>query len=55
MAEALISQTTWWLDLPLALILLGVGWRLLAAADLQQAVILFITFGLILALSLIHI
>jgi len=49
-AEALISQTTWWLDLPLALILLGVGWRLLAAADLQQAVILFITFGLILAL-----
>ena len=50
MAETLILHSSWWLDLPLSLILLWVARRLLATPDPHQAVILFITFGLILAL-----
>jgi uncharacterized MnhB-related membrane protein len=49
-SETLILHSSWWLDLPLSLILLWVAWRLLATPDPHQAVILFITFGLILAL-----
>lgn len=50
MAEFLIAHSSWWLDLPLSLILLWVAWRLLTTPELHQAVILFIAFGLILAI-----
>jgi len=48
-AEALIASS-WWLDLLLCGLLLWVGWQVLATPDLHQAVILFIAFGLVLAL-----
>ncbi len=50
MAEIEVVHSSWWLDLSLSLILLWVAWRLLATPDLHKAVILFIAFGLVLAL-----
>lgn len=49
MAETL-TVPSWWLDLLLCGLMLWVGWQLLATPDLHQAVILFIAFGLVLAL-----
>lgn len=49
MAETL-TMPSWWLDLFLCVLLLWVGWQLLATPDLRQAVICFIAFGLVLAL-----
>ena len=41
----------WLFDLPLALALLWLAWRLLTSADLFKAVVLFIAFGLLMALA----
>ena len=41
----------WLFDLPLALVLLWLAWRLLTSADLFKAVVLFIAFGLLMALA----
>jgi energy-converting hydrogenase B subunit D len=40
-----------WLDAALGLTLVWIGWRALAAPDLFKAVVLFIVFGLLLALA----
>ncbi len=49
MAEAMTLHS-FCLDIPLSLILLWVGWRLLATQDLHKAVILFIVFGSVMTL-----
>ena len=49
MAETL-TVPSWLLDLPLCVLLLWLGWQLLMTPDLHKAVILFIAFGLVLAL-----
>ena len=41
----------WLFDLPLALVLLWLAWRLLTSADLFKAVVLLIAFGLLMALA----
>ncbi|BCR03575.1 hypothetical protein DESUT3_06440 [Desulfuromonas versatilis] len=46
-----MSALLWCFDLLLAGVLLGLAWRLLATADLFQAVVLFIAFGLLMALA----
>ena len=38
-------------DIPLLAILLGLAWGTLSSADLRRSVILFIAFGLVLALA----
>ena len=48
--EALTGGLDWVLDGLLALTLLWVGWRVLASTDLFKAIVLFIAFGLIMAL-----
>jgi len=50
MAESMI-WSQWLFDLPLALVLLWLAWRLLTSADLFKAVVLFIAFGLLMALA----
>lgn len=45
-----MTLASWWLDLCLCGVLLTVAWHLLATPDLHKAVILFIAFGLMLAL-----
>jgi energy-converting hydrogenase B subunit D len=40
-----------WLDAALGLTLIWIAWRALAAAELFKAVVLFIVFGLLLALA----
>jgi uncharacterized MnhB-related membrane protein len=46
-----MTWTQWLFDLPLALVLLWLAWRLLSSADLFKAVVLFIAFGLLMALA----
>lgn len=46
-----MSGLLWGLDLLLAGALLWLAWRLLASSDLFQAVVLFIAFGLLMALA----
>jgi energy-converting hydrogenase B subunit D len=46
-----MTWTQWLFDLPLALVLLGLAWRLLSSTDLFKAVVLFIAFGLLMALA----
>lgn len=41
----------WGLDILLALMLLWLAWRLLATAELFKAIVLFIAFGLLMALA----
>ena len=41
----------WLFDLLLALALVGLAWRILATSDLFQAIILFIVFGLLMAVA----
>lgn len=41
----------WLFDLPLALVLLWLAWRLLTSTELFKAVVLFIAFGLLMALA----
>ena len=41
----------WLFDLPLALLLLWLAWRLLSSPDLFKAVVLFIAFGLLMAVA----
>ena len=43
--------TQWLFDLPLALVLLWLAWRLLTSTELFKAVVLFIAFGLLMALA----
>ena len=50
MAESMI-WSQWLFDLPLALVLLWLAWRLLTSPDLFKAVVLFIAFGLLMALA----
>ena len=50
MAESMI-WSEWLFDLPLALMLLWLAWRLLTSTDLFKAVVLFIAFGLFMALA----
>lgn len=50
MAESM-TWTQWLFDLPLALVLLWLAWRLLSSTDLFKAVVLFIAFGLLMALA----
>ncbi len=49
--DALIIVILWVLDISLAMTLLVVVWFTLAATDLFKAVVLFIAFGLLLALA----
>ena len=52
--KTLAESMTWsqWLfDLPLALVLLWLAWRLLTSTELFKAVVLFIAFGLLMALA----
>ncbi|MGW8222221.1 MAG: Na(+)/H(+) antiporter subunit B [Syntrophobacteria bacterium] len=46
-----MTWTQWLFDLPLALVLLWLAWRLLSSTDLFKAVVLFIAFGLLMALA----
>jgi len=46
-----VNLESWVLDLLLALLLIGLAWRLLASPDLFKAVVLFIVFGLLMALA----
>jgi uncharacterized MnhB-related membrane protein len=46
-----MTWSQWLFDLPLALVLLWLAWRLLTSVDLFKAVVLFITFGLLMALA----
>jgi uncharacterized MnhB-related membrane protein len=41
----------WGFDLILILTLIGLAWRLLATPDLFKAIVLFIAFGLLMALA----
>lgn len=50
MAESM-TWSQWLFDLPLALVLLWLAWRLLSSTDLFKAVVLFIAFGLLMALA----
>ena len=49
-AEPMICSK-WLFDLPLALLLLWLAWRLLSSPDLFKAVVLFIAFGLLMAVA----
>lgn len=49
-AESMI-WSQWLFDLPLALVLLWLALRLLSSTDLFKAVVLFIAFGLLMALA----
>lgn len=46
-----MTWSQWLFDLPLALVLLWLAWRLLSSTDLFKAVVLFIAFGLLMALA----
>jgi len=46
-----MTWSQWLFDLPLALVLLWLAWRLLTSAELFKAVVLFIAFGLLMALA----
>ncbi|MDP1647450.1 MAG: DUF4040 domain-containing protein [Rubrivivax sp.] len=46
-----MSLATWLLDVPLATVLVWVAWRALASRDILEAVVLFIVFGLLMALA----
>jgi uncharacterized MnhB-related membrane protein len=46
-----MTWSQWLLDLPLALVLIWLAWRLLTSADLFKAVVLFIAFGLLMAMA----
>jgi uncharacterized MnhB-related membrane protein len=46
-----MTWSQWLFDLPLALVLLWLAWRLLTSSDLFKAVVLFIVFGLLMALA----
>ena len=46
-----MTWSQWLFDLPLALVLLWLAWRLLTSVDLFKAVVLFIAFGLLMALA----
>jgi uncharacterized MnhB-related membrane protein len=46
-----MTWSPWLFDLPLALVLLWLAWTLLSSPDLFKAVILFIAFGLLMALA----
>jgi len=43
--------THWYLDIPLAMSLLWVAWRVLTVQDLFRAVVLFIVFGVLMTLA----
>jgi len=45
-----VTLMTWLLDALLSTMLLILGWRALHAADLYESIILFIAFGLLMAL-----
>jgi energy-converting hydrogenase B subunit D len=45
------NPVSWIFDLLLALSLVGIAWRILAAAGLFQAIVLFIAFGLMMSLA----
>ena len=46
-----MTLSQWLFDLPLALVLLWLAWRLLTSTELFKAVVLFIAFGLLMALA----
>jgi len=46
-----VNLAPWWMDAPLAAALVWVAWRLLGSDDLFKAVVLFIVFGLLMALA----
>jgi uncharacterized MnhB-related membrane protein len=46
-----MTWSQWLFDLPLALVLLWLAWRLLTSTELFKAVVLFIAFGLLMALA----
>jgi energy-converting hydrogenase B subunit D len=46
-----MNLVAWSFDFLLAVTLLGVAWRVVAVADLFRAVVLFIAFGLLMALA----
>jgi len=46
-----MTWSQWLFDLPLALVLLWLAWRLLSSKDLFKGVVLFIAFGLLMALA----
>lgn len=48
---AALMQITWVFDLLLAAGLLWLAWRTLASPDLFKAIVLFISFGLLMALA----
>ncbi len=46
-----MTWLTWTFDSLLAVTLIGLAWQVLASSDLLKAVILFIAFGLLMALA----
>lgn len=46
-----MNSSSWLLDAPLAALLVWVAWRALASPELFEAVVLFIVFGLLMALA----
>lgn len=46
-----MSEHAWLLDWALAITLVGLAWQVLSTTDLFKAIVFFITFGLLLALT----
>lgn len=46
-----MSQHAWLLDCALAITLVGLAWQVLSTTDLFKAIVFFIAFGLLLALT----
>ncbi len=46
-----MNEQTWLLDWILVITLVSLGWRVLSITDLFKAIVLFITFGLLMALT----